>query len=90
MVLLRVRIVLTVLALISVAKDAERIGDYCKNLFEVGRFYDEGFNVASDVDWQTLSEQEPGDPGPGPNWVIADDFQSDGRPITAVRQHTGL
>jgi len=33
------------LALMSVAKDAERIGDYCKNVFEVGRFYTEGFNV---------------------------------------------
>ncbi|MCH8551658.1 MAG: phosphate uptake regulator PhoU [Natronospirillum sp.] len=34
------------LALMSVAKDAERIGDYCKNVFEVGTFYTEGFNVA--------------------------------------------
>ena len=33
------------LALMSVAKDAERIGDYCKNLLEVGRFYKEDFNV---------------------------------------------
>ena len=33
------------LALMSVAKDAERIGDYCKNVFEVGHFYREGFNV---------------------------------------------
>ena len=29
----------------SVAKDAERIGDYCKNVFEVGAFYSEGFRV---------------------------------------------
>ncbi|MDY7108109.1 MAG: PhoU domain-containing protein [Planctomycetota bacterium] len=33
------------LALMSVAKDAERIGDYCKNVFEVGRFYTEEFRV---------------------------------------------
>lgn len=33
------------LALMSVAKDAERIGDYCKNVFEVGLFYSEGFHV---------------------------------------------
>jgi phosphate transport system protein len=33
------------LALMSVAKDAERIGDYCKNVFEVGYFYREDFNV---------------------------------------------
>lgn len=33
------------LALMSVAKDAERIGDYCKNVFEVGRFYTEDFRV---------------------------------------------
>jgi phosphate uptake regulator len=33
------------LSLMSVAKDAERIGDYCKNVFEVGRFYTEDFNV---------------------------------------------
>lgn len=33
------------LALMSVAKDAERIGDYCKNVFEVGAFYSEGFRV---------------------------------------------
>ena len=45
----------------------------------------EGFNVASDVDWQTLDEQPSGSPGPGPNWVVADDFVSDGRPIIALR-----
>jgi phosphate uptake regulator len=33
------------LALMSVAKDAERIGDYCKNVFEVGQFYTEPFHV---------------------------------------------
>src|SRR5690606_33368261 len=33
------------LALMSVAKDAERIGDYCKNVFEVGRFYKQGFRI---------------------------------------------
>lgn len=33
------------LALMSVAKDAERIGDYCKNVFEVGQFYSEDFHV---------------------------------------------
>ena len=27
------------LVLMNVVKDAERIGDYCKNIFEVGRFY---------------------------------------------------
>lgn len=32
------------LALMSVAKDAERIGDYCKSVFEVGRFYTRGFH----------------------------------------------
>ena len=31
------------LVLMSVVKDAERIGDYCKNIFEVGRFYDKPF-----------------------------------------------
>jgi len=35
------------LALMSVAKDAERIGDYCKNVFEVGQCYHEDFNVPS-------------------------------------------
>lgn len=33
------------LALMSVAKDAERIGDYCKNVFEIGCLYTEGFHV---------------------------------------------
>ena len=28
------------LALMCVVKDAERIGDYCKNIFEVGKFYE--------------------------------------------------
>lgn len=28
------------LVLMSVVKDAERIGDYCKNVFEVGKFYE--------------------------------------------------
>ncbi len=34
------------LALLSVARDAERIGDYCKNVFEIGRFYSRGFHIA--------------------------------------------
>ncbi len=34
------------LALLSVSRDAERIGDYCKNVFEIGRFYTRGFHVA--------------------------------------------
>jgi phosphate transport system protein len=33
------------LTLMSIAKDAERIGDYCKNVFEVGRFYAEPFHA---------------------------------------------
>ena len=33
------------LALMSVAKDAERIGDYCKNVFEVGRFYEVDYQI---------------------------------------------
>jgi phosphate transport system protein len=46
------------LALMSVAKDAERIGDYCKNVFEVGRFYNEGFNVPKYLDpLQQIAEQ---------------------------------
>lgn len=27
------------LVLMSVAKDAERVGDYCKNIFEIGRYF---------------------------------------------------
>ncbi|MBX3374531.1 MAG: hypothetical protein KF817_11930 [Phycisphaeraceae bacterium] len=34
------------LVLMSITKDAERIGDYCKNVFEVGRFYRDDFRVA--------------------------------------------
>ena len=34
------------MALMSVAKDAERIGDYCKNVFEVGQFYRSDFHIA--------------------------------------------
>jgi phosphate uptake regulator len=33
------------LALMSVAKDAERIGDYCKNVYEVGRFYEVDYRI---------------------------------------------
>jgi len=29
----------------SVVKDAERIGDYCKNIFEVGKFYTREFTT---------------------------------------------
>lgn len=32
------------LVLMSVVKDAERIGDYCKNIFEVAKFYQRSFN----------------------------------------------
>jgi phosphate transport system protein len=46
------------LALMSVAKDAERIGDYCKNVFEVGRFYNEGFTAERYIEpLQEISEQ---------------------------------
>lgn len=31
------------LVLMNVVKDAERIGDYCKNIFEVGRFYQQEY-----------------------------------------------
>lgn len=34
------------LALMNVVKDAERIGDYCKNIFEVGRFYTDPYQHA--------------------------------------------
>ena len=33
------------LALMSVAKDAERIGDYCKNVFEVGQYYEVDYQI---------------------------------------------
>ncbi|MBL7140363.1 MAG: PhoU family transcriptional regulator [Planctomycetes bacterium] len=33
------------LVLMSVVKDAERIGDYCKNIFEVGKFYTREFTT---------------------------------------------
>ncbi len=33
------------LALMSIAKDAERIGDYCKNVFEVGRYYEGDYEI---------------------------------------------
>jgi phosphate uptake regulator len=33
------------LVLMSVVKDAERIGDYCKNIFEVGKFYTREFTA---------------------------------------------
>jgi len=33
------------LVLMSVVKDAERIGDYCKNIFEVGKFYTHEFTT---------------------------------------------
>jgi len=34
------------LIIMSVVKDAERIGDYCKNLFEVGKFYNREYSHA--------------------------------------------
>lgn len=34
------------LTLVSVAKDAERVGDYCKNLFDVGRMHQGSFSIA--------------------------------------------
>ncbi len=34
------------LIIMSVIKDAERIGDYCKNLFEVGKFYSREYSHA--------------------------------------------
>ncbi len=38
------------LVLMSVVKDAERIGDYCKNIFEVGKFYTSEFTSADYLD----------------------------------------
>lgn len=38
------------LMLMSVVKDAERIGDYCKNIFEVGKFYKHEYTRAEFAD----------------------------------------
>jgi len=38
------------LVLMSVVKDAERIGDYCKNIFEVGKFYTREFTAKQYLD----------------------------------------
>jgi len=38
------------LVLMSVVKDAERIGDYCKNVFEVGKFYTHEFTSPTYLD----------------------------------------
>jgi phosphate transport system protein len=38
------------LVLMSVVKDAERIGDYCKNIFEVGKFYTHEFTGPTYLD----------------------------------------
>ena len=46
---------------------------------------DLGAGIPSSVDMQTLAEQAPGDPGPGPNAAVADNFMSNGRPTTHVR-----
>ncbi len=43
-----------------------------------------GENVPSDFDWRLLMDP-PTAPPFAPNWVVADDFRSDGRPITSVR-----
>jgi hypothetical protein len=43
----------------------------------------QGENVPSDIDWRAVMQPTPGDTIP--NWNVADDFRSDGRPITAVR-----
>ena len=40
-------------------------------------------NLASDIDWRVLVNPDPA--VTAPNWVLADDFRSDGRPILAVR-----
>ncbi len=42
-----------------------------------------GENVPSDIDWRAVMQPTPG--SNAPNWNVADDFRSDGRPITAVR-----
>ncbi len=42
-----------------------------------------GENVPSDIDWREVMQPTPEDTAP--NWNVADDFRSDGRPITAVR-----
>jgi hypothetical protein len=40
-----------------------------------------GENIGSDVDWRDIMQPIP----TAPNWVVADDFRSDGRPIYTVR-----
>ncbi len=41
----------------------------------------QGENIGSDVDWRDIMSTDP----ILPNWVVADDFRSDGRPILTVR-----
>ena len=43
-----------------------------------------GENIPSDVDWRSIMDQDFPPPLP-PNWVVADDFRSDGRPIVGLR-----
>ncbi len=43
-----------------------------------------GENIPSDVDWRAIMDPNFPTPLP-PNWVVADDFRSDGRPIVALR-----
>ncbi len=62
------------LALMSVAKDAERIGDYCKNVFEVGYFYTEGFHVPK---YQEPLDRMAGDMGALFDTMIAATRDSD-------------
>ncbi len=38
------------LVLMSIVKDVERIGDYCKNIFEVGKFYTREFTTRRYLD----------------------------------------
>ena len=43
----------------------------------------QGENIPSDIDWRLVAD--PASPVTEPNWNVADDFRSDGRPILTVR-----
>lgn len=77
------------LVLMSVVKDAERIGDYCKNIYEVGTFFEHEYTHGEFVGPLTEIREEIDALFPGVLQAIGNDDKSGARQVTATARSIG-
>jgi phosphate uptake regulator len=77
------------LVLMSVVKDAERIGDYCKNIYEVGSFFDHDYTHGEFTRPLKEIREEIDGLFPAVLQAIGGDDKADARNVTSSAQSIG-